>query len=1161
MQKLRILAVGMLVVVWSALALAQTGSIQGTVTDNSGAVVQGAQVTVRSVETNAMRTVSTSGTGVYSLPNLPVGHYDITAKKESFKVYRLENIQLTVAQALGLDITLDPGTVTEEVVVKASDVPPVDLETSQISNLVDSRTMKDLPLLTRNPYDLLLLSPGTAVTNALGGYTVNGQRERNNNFLLDGVDNNDTSVPGGQGSIVLSSSPESAQEFRVITDTFNAEFGRNTGAIVDVVSKSGTNSFHGDAYEFGRWSWLGGARDWFNHNIDPETGKMERINPYNRNQFGYSFGGPIRKNKTFFFFNQELQRFRTTLTNQATVPTREFKTGVFNAVTVDQNNQPLPVTVDLSQSSTQNIYGLAADPTSANVLALLPLPTLASGDGYTGQLFFPSADIQNSYQTILKLDHHLNDKHVVTVRLGYDHYQDPNAGHFDILPGAIGGQDEKAISKGLSANLVSTLSARLINNFNFGVNHIFAGFKCKGLDKLDSVNPLDKFGRGWDYLTDPYTGFGCISMASDLQFRDTSTTSYSDDLTWVRGSHTLKFGADLRSIGESGPDAFYTRRQLTMQPGILFGFNLLDLGANAGFDPFINDAAALYYGLVTGDLNAEFFSKGGSQRVPLDDRHFRQHEYSFFAQDSWKVRRTLTLSLGLRYQFNSVPYEENANFSNLLTDPWTFPTPVTFTIVGPGTGKMLYNNDYSGIEPRIGFSYDPKGDGKTAIRGAFGLFHDRVFGNLFGNARGNPPFEQDWSTEPFDTLAGNNALGFGVFALPAAPDTTPSAMVPDGSQLTTPVIFDTHFRNATSASWNFGVQRDIGWNSVLDVAYVGTKGSHIYRVVDGTPPVPALVTSLLAACDGVTPFTNVFGQSTTCSASDVVKGNLYTGYDNGFLPFNAIPNNALSQPSYNRSISSSIYHGLQAKFTHRFSHGLQFQGSYTWSHAIDDAGDPLRPGAGNRSFPRNSRALSQERGNSDNDIRHVGVINYIYELPFGRGKGYASQGAVGKVLEGFQFGGIVTLQTGHAFDMYSVTDSQRAGVSNRPDLSGNPFAPGANTGFTLGKVFFSNPDAFLEPPYGRAGNLGRNYFHGPNYVDFDLSAAKKMKFGERVGLEARFECFNVFNHPQFNVPGSDSGALGNRTFSGLTGIILSTLTREDGTTSARQMQVALKLSF
>ena len=247
----------------------------------------------------------------------------MTVKMASFKVYHVSNLPLTVGQMLGLNVELEPGAVTEEIQVRADQIPDIDLESSQVSNLVDERSIKDLPLMTRNPYELVLLSPGTSQTNSgLGGYSVNGSRERNNNFLLDGVDNNDTSVPGVVGG-VLSANPDSTQEFRVITNNFNAEYGRNTGAIIDVVTKSGTNSFHGGAYEFGRWNGFGGARDWFNR-----TGAGPQ-NPYVRNQFGYTIGGPIIKNKTFFFFNHELQRFRTTLSNAATVPTAAFKTGVF----------------------------------------------------------------------------------------------------------------------------------------------------------------------------------------------------------------------------------------------------------------------------------------------------------------------------------------------------------------------------------------------------------------------------------------------------------------------------------------------------------------------------------------------------------------------------------------------------------------------------------------------------------------------------------------------------------------------------------------------------------------------------------------------------------------------------------------------------------------
>ena len=264
MQSLRLFWGSILTMLLCAtLALAQTGSIQGTVTDSAGAVVSGAEITVRNMGSNALRTATSSGTGAYSIPSLPPAAYDITVKMASFKTFHASNVQLTVAQVLSLNVELEPGAVTEEVQVRADQIPDVDLETSQVSNLVDERAIKDLPLITRNPYELVLLSPGTSQTNALGGFTVNGARERNNNFLLDGVDNNDTSVPGGVGG-VLSADPESTQEFRVITNNFNAEYGRNTGAIIDVVTKSGTNTFHGNVYEFGRWNGFGGARDWFN---------------------------------------------------------------------------------------------------------------------------------------------------------------------------------------------------------------------------------------------------------------------------------------------------------------------------------------------------------------------------------------------------------------------------------------------------------------------------------------------------------------------------------------------------------------------------------------------------------------------------------------------------------------------------------------------------------------------------------------------------------------------------------------------------------------------------------------------------------------------------------------------------------------------------------
>jgi hypothetical protein len=1135
MKAMKVLLTVVLILV-ASLAVAQNASIVGTVTDTSGAVIPGAEITIRNTDTGTVRTLTTGDNGLYTVTNLPVGKYQIDVKRANFANYRLTGVTLTVDQTSTANVTLKPGPVSEEVNVNAAELPPVDLEDSQVSNLVDARQMKDLPLIVRDPYSLVLLSPGTSQTNSgLGGFTVNGSRERNNNFMLDGVDNNDTSVPGIPGG-VLAANPDSTEEFRVITNNFNAEYGRNTGAIIDVVTKSGTNTFHGGAYWFGRWNGFGGARDWFNPSLDT-SGQPQPMNPYVRNQFGYSIGGPIRKNKTFFFFNEEFDRFRTTLTNSVIAPTAEFKTGVFNYT---NNGETDPV--DLTQGGVNNAFGVPLDPTMQKVLALFPTP-LQSADGLTGTVFFPSSSQQNSYNATGKIDHHFTERHSLSVRYGYDHLVDPNPFHADILPGNVGGVNEKAIGQGLGATLTSTLRPNLINSFVFGWNKIYANFGCTGISTLDSVVPqLDQFGNGWDFFMDPFTSIGCTSLVSDGQWRKTGTTSYSDTISWVHGNHAFKFGGDFRNIGEQGPDSFFSRREPTMQNGLQnTGLSLINAPANDSFA--LEGSAYALYGFVWEDFAGEFFNKA-AVRQATDNKHFRQHEYDWFGQDSWKIRPNLTLTLGLRYQLDGVPFEESGNFSNLLADPGSFATgqDVVMTIVGHGTGKQIYNSDYSNVEPRVGFSWDPWKDGKTAIRGAFGIFHDRVFGNLFGNARGNPPFEQDYVTFPFETI--NNAFGTG--GVPTVvPDTKPSASIPDGSLLA-PVLFDTHFRNSVSNNWHFGVQRELPGNNTLDLSYVASQGHHIYRQRDGNPPDPALVNQLVTYCSDPN---NAFG----CTPNQVSGLNLYFGGTFGFFPFNAVNNNALLQPFYQQSVGNSIYHSLQVKGTHRLSHGLQLQVSYTWAHAIDNSADPLVPAQGNRTFPRNSRDLNQDRGNSDNDIRHVAVINYIWEVPLGRGKGYLNTGVLGRIFEGMQFSGITTAQTGHPFEIRCRRDSQRTGIAGWCDKVGDPFALGSVTG-QPGLKTYLNPAAFATPAFGGPGNVGRNNIYGPGFVNFDMDFSKKTKLTERTDLEFRFECYNIFNHPHFQQP---DNLFGDSTF----GLISATAQRPDATTTARQMQVALKLNF
>jgi len=1174
MQKLRItFLLSFVVTLMSAVALAQTGSIQGTVTDKSGAVVQGADVMAKNLETATIRTATSGSTGVYSMQDMPVGHYAISVTKSGFKTYKLDDVELTVAQALGVDAALEPGTVTEEVLVKASDVPPVDLETSQLSNLVDQRQMQSLPLITRNPYQLVLLSPGTSQTDSSnGGFSVNGARDRNNNFLLDGVDNNDTSVPGGQGG-VLNANPDSTQEFRVITDTFNPEYGRNTGAIIDVVTKSGTNQFHGGAYYFGRWNGFGGARDWFNSDVGPNAGPM---NPYIRHQFGYSFGGPIIKNKTFFFFNDERDRFRTTLTNNSSVPTAAFLTGKFNYTytqtckcTANGTQQTVPI--DLTPTGANNAAGLPFDPTMAKVLALFPTaPT--SANGISGNFFFPSTSATDTYNPTVKIDHHITDRESLSLRYGYNHFFDPNPGHSDFLPGNIGAYNEKAISEGLAAQLTSTLSNTLINNFQFGWNHIYATFYLgqNTISFLDGPGGVDQFGNGWDYTLDPFTNFASPLGGSNSQERKTGTISYSDSLSWVRHDHTLKFGFDFRDVGESGFDNFTSRRQLAMAPMLTFGYDPGIVANEPANDnsPTLIDAADALYGLVIEDSESQFFNRA-QVRQPTDNKNFRQHEFDWYAQDSWKIRRNLTLNFGLRYQLNSVPYETGGNLSNLLQDPgsYAFGAPVTFSLVGPGTGHQLYNPDYKDIEPRLGFTWDPWGSGKTAIRAGFGIFHDRTFGNAFGNVRADPPFQAQYTNFPIETI--NNAFGSGGF--PAQIPTQPfSASIADGSGTGNLVIFNPHFPNAASNSWNFNIQRELPGENVIDLAYVGAMGVHVYGQRDGNPPDPNLVAQLVAFCVPTNPNNTGFNTpSGQCDQTTVSSTSLYLGAtpSQGFndLPFNAVNNNALFQPDYQINEFNSIYHGMQSKFTHRMNHGLQLQASYTWSHALDNSVDPLTPAIGARTFPRNSRNLAQSYGNSDNDTRHVGVINYIWEVPIGKGKGYLNNGVVGRLFEGLEFSGIFTAQTGHPFNIRGTADTQRTGINAWGYQVGNPFGPPTASGCAAtpgsGFIYITNQCAFTNPPWGSPSNNARNAFYGPGFWDWDMAVSKRISITERVKAELRFEGYNILNHPHFLNPGTDGGALGNLIDNSSFGVISNTYTQPDGTTSARQVQVALRVSF
>ena len=1124
-------------------AYGQTGNMAGTIVDASGGGVPGATVRATNLGTASIRTAKTDVTGTFLIPNLAIGSYDVSVDKEGFAALRFRNVQLTVAQNLTLNGRLDIGTTTQSVEVAGSSLPTISLEEAQISNVVDSRRIQDLPLITRDPYQLVLLSPGSQVVNSsLGGFSVNGQRERNNNFLLDGTDNNDASVPGIPGGI-SSLNPDSTQEFRVITNNFLPEFGRNNGAIIDIVTRSGTNQFHGDAYEYNRVNAMA-AREWFNPvpgtAPDSPQGAGGPQNPFVRNQFGASFGGPIIKDKTFFFVNSEWNRFRTTLTNQTIVPTAAFKTGIF---TYDGQQINLA-----DPGSPNNALGLPLSPTMQKVFALYPNPNGPAVDAIRGLYLFPTSEPLDSNTVTFRLDHHFSEKYSVFARYSYKGLTSGNSLD-EIFPG-VGGVSTPQQGHNGAINLIAALRTNLVNEARLGLNRTDEAFNCNGLSTINQASTPDQFGFGTDYsfinsLNVPLlpggassVGFGCGALgASNGQARRAGTWHFADNLSWTKGRHNFKVGGEFRYIYDNGFDAFGSRPSVDFTAFGNFGIQIVNCSGACAADETLQTLAAALLGVPGIQSQTQFYNAKGT-RTATDFRRFVQHEYGTFVQDSWKVRSNLTIQLGLRYEFFGVPFERDGNFSNLLNQQASATPPITFSTVGPGTGRQIYRDDYNDFEPRVGLAWDPFKNGKTSFRLGYGIFHDRVFGNLFGNLRGDPPFIAGVQNFPNNNFA--NGVGPLVTLSQLAPPATqpaPSASVPDGSLVTGIAILNPNLKTPYSQNWNAGIQRDLGNGMSLEVNYVGSGTHRIFRSIDGNPPLPWLVAA--AHANGSLPSTVSGGALRIAPLLGLpqVTGNL-----------------AFEEPIVNESVGNATYNGLQSVFHKRFSRGVDFQAAYTYSHAIDDANDPLVAPGGNRNIARNSFNLKEERGSSSYDLRHRLILNYIFQLPFGSGHAHFSQGLAARVLGGWELSGLSNFQSGHPIDLYSSRDSEYTGLSNRPDLVGNPAIPAGAPRNEVGPPI----TAFARQPFGRPGNLGRNTFTGPTYYNTDVSLLKNAKVTERINVQFRAEVYNIFNRIQFDQLLAAGDTLASP---GTFGQAVDTLTQPDGTTSGRQIQLALKLIF
>jgi hypothetical protein len=1057
-----------------------TGTIVGTVTDNSGAVVTNAGITVRNQATNATRQVQTNESGDYSVPLLPPGSYEVVVESTGFRRSVFKDIDLAVDQTVRLDVSLLIGNLNEQVTVAATS-PLVQTDTSTIGQVVDEDQVKTLPLNARNFVAFALLVPGAQLpsegsldsTQGLA-LSVNGARETANNFLLDGVDNQDLVI--NQYSVLPMT--DAIEQFKVQSSTYSAEFGRSGGAQINVVLKSGTNQFHGEGFEFFRNRHLD-AKNFFdlpNCTSTSVAGSCGDIPRLDRSQLGGTFGGPIRRDKTFFFVAYELLHLREATTRQATVPSQEQIATALAAVPEAQRNAA-----------------------GVNILNLYPAANVGA-DPLTSNLFAASPIIQNREQEfVVKVDHHFNDKNTLSghFALSYGDLVSP----YDLLAAFtnLPGYGTTVLTQGQNSGGTWThvFNSRLVNELRVGYNKERGFFSQT--DKTDHNQAL-----GFpDVLSKPIdlgfpnvilAGFDGIGQPTNTpQDHPTTTLHIADNLAWnpalMGGKHQFKFGFEMRPYWYNLLFDIIARGE--------WAFNGGPAGnpANPTQNPLIQ--------LLQGTPDFALGVSGDSNMV------ITTTSYGGYFQDDYRLSPRLTLNLGVRYEYNSPPVEINNKFSDpdLTANALTCtPKPnCQFIVAGTqGLSRGTYPPERTDFAPRVGFAWRPFATDRFVLRSGYGIFYDLVILNANLESELNPPFFSvvDFSNNTTNSLTIQNILNQAAGLNPAQP----SFMAPN-------------FKDAYMQQWNLDTQYEFKHDLLLDIAYVGSKGTRLIIARDinqsapgGTPPYPA---------------------------------------------FGAI--------TMNSSEGDSSYNALQVRSEKRAAHGLAFLASYTFSKSLDDAsglfGTKAEPG-----FPQNSYDLSADRGLSNFNVKHRFVFSSIYELPFGTGqRWFAEPGVLNRILGNWKFSGILTLQSGQPFTAtrgvnQSGTGTIALGNIDRPNLVGNPNVGGpvaANPGciapaqvHTVANWF--NPCAFAAAP-GSFGDAGRNILIGPEFKNVDFSILRDIRLGgESRLLQIRGEFFNLLNHPNFDLPNSNFDA---SAFGALQSA------NEYGGRPPRQVQLALKFIF
>ena len=1092
-----------------AVAQQITGNIRGTVVDPSGAVVQAAAVSAQQAETGLTRTAITDRDGVYVLVELPIGHYQVRVEAKGYQKYLQQGITLDVNETATVGVHLKLGSETQQVEVKA-DAELVQSTVSSLGETVMQREILDLPLDGRNFSQLGTLQPGVVpLTPGLaeaGGparanqaYAVDGQRPESNNFMIDGADN----VSAVDGGFVLKPPIDAIAEFKILSHNANAEFGRNTGSTTNIVTRSGTNSFHGAAWEFLR-----------NDAMDASDFFTQSVQPLKQNQFGASFGGPIFKDKTFFFGYYEGFRNRQGETVPATVPSAAERTGNFaqlcTAIPGDSINQTTGLCVNSQNVPdpqgqltyfggnvpfNQSTIVTPTDQIATNLLPFFPLPNNGT-NGFIGTETLS----ENNDQFGLRLDHYLS--HADTLNFRYMYSSGPTTDPLSTaganVPGFPVGEDERA--QNFVAQETHIFSPTIIGVARFSylrnkflldehLNHespAELGFQYDPTLPLAAGPPFIQIG-GYASVGDPITG-----PRNTFQ----NTFDLSGSLSWIHGRHEFKFGGG------------YRRDQINALQGIATNGFFVFAGIPSQADFLYNDGFANFL-----SANPVVFLQGGGDF----GREIRDRAMNLYAQDNYKVTSRLALNLGLRYEL-PFPATENKNRVNLFVpgaQSKVIPdAPAGLLYPGdPGVPAGLIPAQKTAFAPRAGFAWDPLGDAKTVVSAAYGIFYEPYYTGEGG------PLQDPVSSPPFLKTVQVNPL-INSFAYPFhVPDPFANAF----PQPMTLLVVSRNLRLPYAQDWNLNLQRSFGADWLLQVGYVGTTGVKLPRFIEGNPAVyiPGTITNDPA--DGCTP-------ATPCPISTSSNANqrrLYSGCTLADLPSSCI----YSSVGEIASIANSSYNALQASLRKRFSHGLSFLASYTWSHSIDDVssfnitGSASQPVAGENDLAQNPFDLAAERGNSMFDARHRFVLSYQWSLPFLQ----HSNAWYGQVLGNWQLNGIFTAMSGTPFTVFDSNDVSLQGQapeisgfsSNRPNVIGNPNSGPRNAAEWFNVKAFQAIVQDPNSPVQQFGNEGRNAVQGPGYVNWDFSAFKDIRLTESKQLQFRGELFNVLNHTNFRLPVSD----------------------------------------